>query len=99
MYRTILAVTGVVLLTVAAAPAPVAGTTPSPPAADDGRLDPDKVICRTVRPPTGTRVANGRTRQKICQTREQWEDLERDAQEALKVRDRGICTGDNCSGA
>lgn len=99
MYRTILAATGVVLLTAAAAPAPVAEDPQAPAAAGDGRLDPDKVVCRTVRPPTGTRVANARSRQKVCQTRQQWEDQEREAQEALKVRDRGICTGDNCSGA
>ena len=98
MLRTIFAMAGVVLVTVAASPAPSPQGAPEP-ATEDSRNDPDKIICRTVRPPTGTRVANARTRQKVCQTRDQWEELEREAQEALKVRDRGICTGERCSGA
>ena len=99
MYSKLMAATAAVFLTVGAAPAPGVESAPAPAAADDGRLDPDKVICRTVRPPTGTRVANARTRQKVCQTRQQWEDQEREAQEALKVRDQGICTGKECTGA
>lgn len=98
MFRTIFAMAGAVLLTVAASPAPSPQAAPQP-ATEGSRGDPDKIICRTVRPPTGTRVANARTRQKVCQTRDQWEELEREAQEALKVRDRGICTGDHCTGA
>ena len=98
MYRAILAVTGAVLMAVAAAPATAAEGAPSPTVPDD-RLDPNKVICRTIRPPTGTRVASARNQRKVCQTRQQWEAQEREAQEALRVRDRGICTStDRCKG-
>jgi len=55
--------------------------------------DPNKVICRDVRPPTGTRLATSRKRTKMCMTRERWEQQERDGQEVLKQRDRGICSG------
>jgi hypothetical protein len=98
MYRAFLAVTGAVLLAVAAAPATAADGDPAPAAADE-RFDPSKVICRTIRPPTGTRVVNARSQRKVCQTRQQWEDQEREAQEALRVRDRGICTNpERCKG-
>jgi hypothetical protein len=98
MYRAILAATGVVLMAGAAAPATAAEGGSAPAAADD-RYDPDKVICRTIRPPTGTRVASARNQRKVCQTRQQWQDQEREAQEALKVRDRGLCTNpDRCKG-
>jgi hypothetical protein len=59
----------------------------------ENERDPNKVICRDVRPPTGTRLATSRKRTRMCMTRERWEQQERDAQEVLKTRDRGICSG------
>jgi hypothetical protein len=78
------------------------GEPPEPAAASsaaidiEGDSDPDKVICRSVRPPTGTRVQSGRSRQKLCMTRADWEEQERAAQEALKVRDSGLCAPGEC---
>lgn len=66
--------------------------------ADGGDSDPMKVICRRVRPPTGTRIAGAQTRQQMCMTKADWEQQELDAQEALKFRDEGICSGSECSG-
>ncbi len=65
---------------------------------DDVDRDPTKMICRNVRPPTGTRVSRGRTRQRMCMSRADWEQQERDAQDALKVRDSGICSPGECRG-
>lgn len=80
----------------AAPPEPM--TNPATTADTSSDHDPNKVICRNVRPPTGTRLGSSRNRQRICQTREQWEQQEREAQEALKVRDRGTCSPGQCSG-
>lgn len=64
----------------------------------EGDDDPLKIICRRVRPPTGTRVAGPQTRQQMCMTQSDWEQQELDAQEALKVRDEGTCSPGQCSG-
>ena len=50
-------------------------------------------------PPTGTRVGSSRNRQRICQTRADWEQQAREAQEALRVRDSGVCSPGECRGA
>lgn len=83
----------------------VQGNTPDPAArqttpGDAPDFDPGKVICRNVKPPTGTRIAGSRNRQRICMTKADWEQQERDAQEALRVRDIGICSNgnDQCRG-
>ena len=62
-------------------------TDPQGPAAA-GADDPHKVICRTARPPTGTRVNSGRSRNKICMTRADWEQAELGAQEAARTAAR-----------
>jgi len=80
----------------AAAPEPTATTATTADATGDN--DPTKVVCKNVKPPTGTRLASSRSRQRICQTREAWEEQEREAQEALKVRDRGTCSNGACGG-
>jgi hypothetical protein len=93
-----------VLASAAAAQQPAEVSAPEPTTNSDGtadtigRDDPTKVICRSVRPPTGTRVTSARTRQKVCLTREQWDQQAREAQEALKVRDSGVCSPGECSG-
>lgn len=68
----------------------------SPSPAD--ATDPDKVVCKTVRPPTGTRVSSGRTRSKMCMTKADWDEQARQAQEMLKLRDSGMCPNEKCSG-
>lgn len=76
-----------------------AGTATAPaPEADEADDDPMKIICRRVRPPTGTRVAGPGTRQQMCMSKADWEQQELDAQEALKVRDSGVCAPRECSG-
>ncbi len=70
-----------------------APATPSAPAeassGADAGSDRDKVICRYVKPPTGTRVGSSKNRQRICQTKAEWEQQAAEAQDALKIRDRG----------
>lgn len=51
-------------------------------AADD--TDPNKVICRSVRPPTGTRVKSSRTRTKVCMTKSEWDIQNAEAQEQAR---------------
>lgn len=78
------------------APEPMSNPTTT---ADSRNDDPDKVICRSVRPPTGTRVKSSRTRTKVCMTKGEWEQQEREAQELIKERDRGTCPlGGSCRG-
>lgn len=89
-----------------AQPAPVETETTATGAAagaatDNGAAsdnDPSKVICRNVKPPTGTRLASSRNRQRVCMTKAEWDDQAREAQEALKVRDSGVCSPGQCSG-
>ena len=61
-------------------------------------FDPLKIVCRRVRPPTGTRLVGQQTRQQMCMSRADWEQQELDAQEALRERDKGVCSGSSCSG-
>ena len=79
-----------------AAQEPTANATSTADASGD--LDPNKVICKNVKPPTGTRLGSSRNRQRVCQTREQWDEQAREAQEALRVRDKGTCAGNSCAG-
>ena len=78
------------------APEPTANTAAT--ADTSGDNDPNKVICKNVKPPTGTRLGSSRNRQRVCQTREQWDEQAREAQEALKARDRGTCSNGACGG-
>jgi hypothetical protein len=64
-------------------------------AADTFDYDPLKIVCRKVRPPTGTRIISGQTRQSMCMSNVDWEQQELDAREVLRERDRGICAP-NC---
>lgn len=83
----------------AGAPAASNGPSTAAPAATDPDNDPNKVICKNIKPPTGTRVGSSRNRQRICQTRADWEQQAREAQEALRVRDSGVCSPGECRGA
>lgn len=106
MLRLVLAAGVAGLLATAA----VAQSTPAPDtdadddastvaaASDERRYDPMRVICRKVRPPTGTRIQSSQTRQKMCMTAADWEQQELDAQEALGERDKGICGPGQCGG-
>ena len=55
-------------------------TTNASTTADSSANDPNKVICKNVKPPTGTRLASSRNRQRICQTKADWDQQELDAQ-------------------
>lgn len=46
--------------------------------------DPNKVICKNVKPPTGTRLGSSRNRQRICQTKADWDQQELEAQEMAR---------------
>lgn len=70
----------------------------TPPTVDLSSGDPDKVICKTVKPVTGTRVSSGRNRTKLCMTKAEWDEQARKAQEQLNERNRGTCSGGSCSG-
>jgi hypothetical protein len=52
----------------------------SPPAAQAApQSDPNQIICKTMAPPTGTRLGARR----ICQTQKQWDDQEALARQQL----------------
>jgi len=81
-------------------------TNPATTADDAARGDPNKIICRNVRPPTGTRVRSARTRQKVCMSKAQWEQEEAEARENARNMNPGVCggmdkgsSGGSCSGA
>ena len=76
----------------AGAPEP---TTNSSSTADPSATDPDKVICKNVKPPTGTRLASSRSRQRICQTKADWEQQEAEAQEAARNARNGPSASGN----
>ena len=68
-----------------ATPAPAA---PSPPASA-ATADPNKLICRTMPPETGTRLGARRK----CQTQAEWDDRERaDEQALMKIQSQGFQT-------
>ena len=77
---------------------------PSAPEADvDAAIERDvfdamKVVCKRVRPPTGTRIIGQQTRQQMCMTRSDWDILEQETQEAIRERDKGVCSGSSCAG-
>lgn len=65
-------------LQVTAAPEPAA--TDAQETTVTGKDDPMKIVCRAMRPPTGTRL-QGRSRERICQTQADW-DAQRDEAQA-----------------
>jgi hypothetical protein len=75
-------------------------TTNAASTADAPANDPNKVICKNVKPPTGTRIGSARNRQRICQTRADWEQQEADAQAAAaNARNRGTDNKEFLGGA
>jgi len=62
--------------------------TSAAPAAVTGESDADldKVVCRSLEPPTGTRLGTRR----VCQTQRQWQDQEEQAQHALQKEQNNV---------
>jgi len=114
MRIALLAVAAAALVTADASAQPMFQAPPTPPepttnptttADDAARGDPDKIVCRSMRPPTGTRMRSARTRQKVCMSKADWEQQEEEARQMLKLRDSGFCTpsvmnghGNDCNG-
>jgi len=69
-------------LQVTAAPDPSTPDTSAATAVTSDR-DPMKVVCRAMRPPTGTRIQT-RDRVRICQSQEQWDAQATEAQGAAR---------------
>jgi len=71
-------------------PEPSAGSF-APTADEKARenVDPDKVVCKTVKPVTGTRVSSARTRNKVCMTQREWDQQADEAKEGLRGATRG----------
>lgn len=61
------------------------------------RYDPMKVLCRRIRPQTGTRIVRDRGDERLCQTMAEWDRQSELGQEALRERDRGICGSPDCA--
>ena len=92
-----------------AATAQDAGTlppkTPASAVADDDigvapvkrRFDPLRMLCRRVRPKTGTRISRAPSDERICLTAAEWERREEVARDVLETRDRGLCGQGGCS--
>lgn len=101
--RAAFALTVSALLVAGASAAQDPGATPDPTTApsDSVAVDADdlgddmmKIVCRRVQPPTGTRIISAQTRQHMCMSRADWEQMALDAQEVLNERDRGVCAPD-----
>jgi hypothetical protein len=56
--------------------------------------DPMKIVCRNMRPPTGSRL-QGRDRQRVCQTQREWDDQRDEAQAATREVMRGDRTSND----
>lgn len=61
-------------------------------------FDPLRMLCRRVRPKTGTRIVSAKNDSRICLTQEEWERRTEVAREALRERDRGVCSGSCMTG-
>lgn len=59
-------------------------------------FDPTRMLCRRVRPKTGTRIARGPASERMCLTAEEWDRRAEVAQEVLEARDRGTCGSTGC---
>jgi len=55
------------------------------------RYDPTRIVCRKVKPKTGSRVVRDKGDERICLTQAEWDRHSDLAQESLKERDRGVC--------
>jgi len=75
-----------------AVPAPAQAPVATQPAAPAD--DPNEVICRTGEPVLGSRFPGPR----VCHTRKEWDQIKRDAQEALfhQQMQRSCNAGTNC---
>ena len=62
-------------------------TSNPPMTADPSAGDPNKVVCKNSKPPTGTRVRSSRTRTKVCMTKAEWDQQAAEAQEAARNLD------------
>jgi hypothetical protein len=85
-------------------PAATASSRPSAVADDDvgvapakRRFDPLKMLCRRVRPKTGTRISRAPSDERICLTAAEWERREEVARDVLETRDRGTCGPGGCN--
>lgn len=73
-----------------AAPAEVRPSTPPVvPADESGSRDPQKVVCRKAKPPTGTRVQT-RGRQQMCMTQADWDTLNAEAEAETRRLDNKV---------
>ena len=89
-YFAVLAFLAVVAVPVAA-DEPVNQTASNPataataPATDEQKPE-DKVVCRLLEPPLGSRIGNRR----VCMTQSRWDQQERDAQDAMRKTHSGF---------
>lgn len=60
-------------------PAQTAAPAAVPAPAPSGDNDPDRIVCRSGTPPTGTRIPGPR----VCHTQREWDDMRRQSQEQL----------------
>ena len=61
-----------------------AGKPQTPVALNDGdphSTNPDRIICRQLPPPTGSHISQD---QKVCHTWAQWQQIEKQSQEAVR---------------
>jgi len=63
------------------------GSQASPDAAQVMPSDPDKLVCKSMAPPTGTRLGSRRE----CKTQREWDDIQRQArQQTEHQQDNGF---------
>lgn len=96
MLRTITILAGLAIATSLAAQTPDPEAEQAQIEADvRERIDLEEIVCRNLRPPTGTRIQRRRT-ERVCQTRREWEHRTEEAQAARRAMDNGTCGG-RCS--
>ena len=86
---------------VAAQTADASLATSEPVASTDADADSQKVICRRVAPPTGTRLSS-RSRQQLCMTKSDWDIMAAEAQAEARAnndptRNREFLGGESTS--
>jgi len=80
-------------------PEPSSATAPSTSTDAKAEVDdPDKLICKTVKPVTGTRVSSARTRTKMCMTKREWDEQAEEAKQALRTGTDGQFSRPNGTG-
>lgn len=68
---------GLMVLGNAVALADGSQTTTDPAQTSSAQSDPDKVVCRSMDPPTGSRLGSRRE----CKTQREWDDIQRQARQ------------------